>query len=405
MRTASVPSAVPSPEPSGALADLRARLSEAEETLRAIRSGEVDAVVVAGEQGPQVFTLQGAEHAYRVLIESMNEGALTLTADATILYANQCFARMVKCPLERVMGSSLRRFLAAGDRATLRPLLRRADECGSKTQVQLRAEDGSLLSVQVSVRPLAPGGSSPAILGMVVTDLTEARRTEELLRALTQRVVQVQEAERARVALVLHDHITQLLCAILFRSQVLARRLSARGSTAKAAAMELCGMLSEAAEEAERLARNLRPSVLAQLGLVAVLHNTSTEFAARTGVPVKLTCARLTARLPADVELALYRIFQESVENVEKHAHAHQVTVRLRRQDNEVRLVVKDDGVGFDPKQHLSRREAKDGLGLLSMTERATYVGGALKVSSARGAGTEVEVRIPLPPAAPSSSG
>ncbi len=77
-------------------------------------------MVVAGRQGDRVFTLQGAEHAYRVLIESMNEGALTLTADKTILYANQCFARMVKCPLEQVMGSSFRRFLSAEDRAALR---------------------------------------------------------------------------------------------------------------------------------------------------------------------------------------------------------------------------------------------------------------------------------------------
>src|SRR5712692_8073890 len=108
------------------LAELRARVAEAEETLRAIRSGEVDAVVVAGKTGPQVFTLQGAEHAYRVLIESMNEGALTLTVDKTILYANECFARMVECPLEQVIGSSFRRLLSAEDRATLRALLKRA---------------------------------------------------------------------------------------------------------------------------------------------------------------------------------------------------------------------------------------------------------------------------------------
>src|SRR6476660_3476653 len=82
------------------LAELRARLAQAEETLHAIRSGKVDAVVVAGKAGPQVFTLEGADHAYRVLIESMNEGALTLTADKMILYANECFAGMIKRPLE-----------------------------------------------------------------------------------------------------------------------------------------------------------------------------------------------------------------------------------------------------------------------------------------------------------------
>lgn len=158
------------PAPSRELARLRARLADAEETLRAIRSGEVDAVVVAGKHGPQVFTLQGAEHAYRVLIESMNEGALTLTADKMILYANQRFARMVKCPLEQVMGSSFRRFLSAEDRATLRALLKRADKSGSKIQVLLIAGDGSQMPAQISIRPLARNGFNRATIGMVVTD-------------------------------------------------------------------------------------------------------------------------------------------------------------------------------------------------------------------------------------------
>ena len=107
--------------------------------------GGVDTVLVAGKQGPLVFSLEGAEHAYRVLIESMNEGALTLTADKTILYANRCFAKMVKCPLEQVIGGSFRRFLSAEDRAALRPLVKRADKSGSKIQVLLKAGDGSQL--------------------------------------------------------------------------------------------------------------------------------------------------------------------------------------------------------------------------------------------------------------------
>ena len=244
----------------------------------------MDAVVVAGKQGPQVFTLEGAEHAYRVLIESMNEGALTLTADKMILYANQCFARMVKCPLEQVMGSSFRRFLSAADRATLRPLLKRAGKSGSKIQVLLNAGDGSQMPAQISIRPLAKNGFNRATIGMVVTDMTEARRNEEMLRALTHRLVQAQEAERGRVALELHDHITQLLCAILVRSQALADKLSARDGPSKREAMKLREMLGQTAEEVERISRNLRPSVLDELGLVAVLRDTSTEFAERTGV-------------------------------------------------------------------------------------------------------------------------
>ena len=281
---------------------LTTRLADAEATLRAIRSGEVDSVMVGGKEDSQVFTLEGAEHAYRVLIESMNEGALTLTADAVILYANQCFAQMVKRPLEQVLGSSFRRFLSTADRATLRPLLQRAAKSGAKIPVRLTAGDGSQMPVQISLCPLGKSGFNRAVISLVVTDLTEARRTEELLRALTHRVVQVQEAERGRVALELHDGITQLLCGILFHSQALVNSLSARDGPAKGEAMKLRKLAGQTAEEVERISHNLRPSVLDQLGLVAALRATSKEFAERTGVSVKLACMELTARLPADTE-------------------------------------------------------------------------------------------------------
>ena len=354
--------------------------------------------MVAGKEGSQVFTLDGAEHAYRVLIESMNEGALTLTTDKLILYANQAFARMVKFPLEQVTGTSFRRFLSDADRATLRPLLKRAGKSGSKIQVLLKAGDGSQLPVQISIRPLPRNGFKSAPVGMVVTDMTEARRTEELLRALTHRVVQVQEAERGRVALELHDHITQLLCGLLVRCQVLADKLPARDGPAKREAMKLREMLGQTADEVERISRNLRPSVLDELGLVAVLRDTSAEFAERTGLSLKLACVELTARLPANIELALYRILQETLKNVEKHASARHVTVHLTKPCGFVQLTINDDGIGFNPDHHPVRRKGKGGFGLLGMRERAGYVGGALKVKSIRGAGTKIEVRIPLPP-------
>jgi PAS domain S-box-containing protein len=388
------------PAPSRELAELRARLTEAEETLRAVRTGGVDTLVIPGKKGAQVFTLQGAEHAYRVLIESMNEGALTLTADKMILYANQRFARMVKCPLEQMMGSSFRRFLSAADRAILGPLLKRVDKSGSKIQVLLNAGDGSQMPVQISIRRLARNGINRATISMVVTDLTEARHNEKMLRTLTHRVVQAQEVERGRVALELHDTITQPLCAILLRCQALAVKLPAGEGIAKGEAMKLREMLGQTAKEVERISRDLRPSVLEHLGLVEILRGSSTEFAKRTGVSLKLFCVQLTARLPADIELTFYRILQEALKNVEKHAHARHVTIRLTKPDGIIQLTIKDDGVGFDPDYHSTRQKGKDGLGLLSMRERASYMRGTLKVKSARRAGTEIEIRLPLPPLA-----
>jgi two-component system NarL family sensor kinase len=401
LKAARPPSAPTRPAPPSELVRLRARVAEADETLRAIHSGEVDTVVVAGKKGDQVFTLDGAEHAYRVLIESMNEGAVTLTADKTIVYANQCFARMVKCPLEQVTGNSMRRFLSTAGRAVLRPLLRQPAPAGSKIQLVLNAADGSQLPVQMSIQPVGRNAPDRATVAVVVTDMTEARRTEELLRALTNRVLQVQEAERGRVALELHDHITQLLCAILFRSQALVDELSTRDGPSLREAMKLREMLGTTAAEVERISRNLRPGVLDQLGLVAVLRATSTEFAARTKLPVELTCVQLTARLPADTELTLYRILQEALKNVEKHAHADHVSVSLARLGAFVQLTIKDDGVGFDASRQSSGEKRKAGLGLLSMRERAAYAGGVLEIKSVRGTGTEIMVRLPLLPKAP----
>jgi len=375
-------------------------LAEAEETLRAIRTGEVDAVVTAGKAGLQVFTLEGAGHAYRVLIESMNEGALTLTTDKVILYANQCFAKMVRSPLGQVMGSSFRRFLSAEDRATLRSLLKRTGQSGSKIQVRLHADDGSQMPVQISVRPTAKNGINRATIGMVVTDLTDARRNEEILRILTQRVVQMQEDERRHVGLELHDNITQLLCAILIRLQALAIQLPARERTTRGEAGNLIKLLGEAADEVQRISGNLRTSVLDNLGLVSALRTAGAAFEKGTGVPLTLACVQLAAQLPAGTELALYRILQEALRNVEQHARARHVTVHLTQHGEIIQLSIKDDGIGFNPDHRPAGRKGKGGIGLLSMRERATYVGGAFEVKSVRHIGTEIEVRIPLPPSA-----
>src|SRR5207247_5040966 len=141
----------------------------------------------------------------------------------------------------------------------------------------LHVSDGSKMPVQISIRPLAKNGFNRATFGLVVTDMREARRNEEMLRALTHRVVQVQEAERERVALELHNNITQHLCAVLPRWQALANQLPAREKASRGEVLKLSEMLGQAVEEAQRIARNLRPSVLDELGLVHALRATCTE--------------------------------------------------------------------------------------------------------------------------------
>lgn len=380
---------------------LSLRLANAEELLRGIRDGEVDTVMIAGKQGPRVYSLHGTERSYRILIERMNEGALMLTPDKTILYANRTFAHMVKCPLEQVIGGSFRRYLSPDDRTALRALLRRDNPSGAKLQVMLGSATGAQLPVQISLRRLARIDHGRATIGMVVTDMSAAVRHERMLRALSRRLLNAQETERGRVSLELHDNITQLLCAILVRSQALADRLSSSDPACRGEATTIRKMLGDVAGEVERISRNLRPGVLDHLGLSAVVRDAVAEFTDRTDVPVRLACARLAVSLPADSELTLYRILQEALRNVEKHARASRVDVRLGQTGRFVRLVVRDNGVGFEQGRPTAASEGRGGLGLLGMRERATYAGGTLLIRSVPRRGTDIEARIPLPLPAP----
>jgi PAS domain S-box-containing protein len=159
--------------------ELYARLQEAEETLRAIRNGEVDALVVSGPQGEQVYTLKGADQTYRTLIEEMHEGAAVLSAGGDILYCNRCFADMVKTPLEQVIGSSIHRFIAPADQLLLDALRQVASPENGRGELALRAGDGTQVPVYLAINPLQIE-DVPALC-LVVTDLSEQKRMEEIV--------------------------------------------------------------------------------------------------------------------------------------------------------------------------------------------------------------------------------
>ncbi|WDT74815.1 MAG: ATP-binding protein [Candidatus Manganitrophus sp.] len=163
------------------VAELRARLEEAEETLRAIRKGEVDALIVEGAEGPQIFTLKGADHTYRVLIEAMDEAASVLADDGTLLYANRCFAKMLKTPLEKLIGHSILPFIGPKDQATFEALIREGRKGTRKGEIALKTGEGNLLPAYVTVNTIEL--DQVCRIGLVITDLTEQKRNEEIVAA------------------------------------------------------------------------------------------------------------------------------------------------------------------------------------------------------------------------------
>ena len=161
--------------------DLRRQLQAAQETLVAIQSGAVDAVVVSSPGGDRLYTLTGAEHAYRIFVEAMNEGAATVSSDGTILYCNRCFAEMVRKPLDELIGTPILDLVPAVESKAFEALLRKSLESSGKAETSLCAAGGELIPVYISLRSFEEFGSRA--LGMVVTDLREQRRNQEMLAA------------------------------------------------------------------------------------------------------------------------------------------------------------------------------------------------------------------------------
>jgi PAS domain S-box-containing protein len=160
--------------------DLRARLEEAEETLRAIRSGEVDALVVSGPEGDQIYTLQGADRIYRILMETMGEGTATLANDGTILYCNRRLATMLEKPLEKVIGSSIEEYLSPGGWQALRSMYKEGKSTTHRGEVTLQTSGGDWMPVLFS-SALLEIGNKPGIC-LTVADLTVQKQAEEVIR-------------------------------------------------------------------------------------------------------------------------------------------------------------------------------------------------------------------------------
>jgi PAS domain S-box-containing protein len=170
--------------------DLRQRLEELEDTLRAIRSGEVDALVISDAQGEQVYTLKGANKAYRVLVETMNEGTATVLPDGTVFYSNSRLAAMLKMPLEQVIGNSMRFHIAEADRLIFDDLLKKGLQTNCHGDLSLKAGEGTL-PVLLSLSPVYSEGMDCAV--MVITDLTDQKKTEESLREALKEVKQLKD--------------------------------------------------------------------------------------------------------------------------------------------------------------------------------------------------------------------
>jgi PAS domain S-box-containing protein len=523
--------------------EMQARLEELEETLRAIRHGEVDALVVSAPEGDRVFTLQGADHPYRVIVETINEGAATLSAEGLILYANRRLAEMVEVPLEKLIGSKLRDVVPILEWSTFDELLARAQTTPQKEEGYMLATGGKLVPVYLSLSPLrraefqgicvlvsditeqktrreqlgltnellkaeiaererieealrqseqafrsfmnhtpaavlikddqgncvfrnkkaealvgiraqdpvsnqpldwvpgdegrlmherdlaalrggkpiemieticSPNGmpsqllmvrfpfqdsSGRRLLGTVGVDITPQRRAEAALSRLTGRLLNLQDEERRRIARDLHDSTAQILTALALSVASLQSDKANMGTPRGQKLLDdIAKLAQDASNEIRNLSHLLHPPDLDSVGLVAAIQWHCRQVREMTGIRITSEFPARLDRLPHDIEIALFRIVQESLENVRRHSGSMVASVRLVQRKEGIVLEIKDRGSGMPP-GILSAGEhnaVRVGVGVAGMRERVRQLGGELDISSCE-RGTTVTATVPMP--------
>ena len=227
--------------------------------------------------------------------------------------------------------------------------------------------------------------------GMLI-NLRERRLADAKLKRLTQRVFDAQEEERGRVARELHDGISQILVGVRYALDNARRRLERGDDKAAEPLGKGIESLGQAISEVRRISRDLRPGVLDDLGLGPAIKTLAEDFEARTGVPCRFETVVFRNRLDDEAKIALYRIAQEALTNVERHSGATEVDINLRGHRRGATLRIADNGRGITA----SRSAASPGLGLRNMQERMEQLGGTLSIRDAGANGTTIEATVPL---------
>lgn len=223
-----------------------------------------------------------------------------------------------------------------------------------------------------------------------------ARQRERQIRQLSIDLVQVQEEERQRFSRELHDGLSQLLTTLKINTDLALKTAAEDPQKAQKHLLEVIALAGEAQAEAKQIAYDLRPAILDDFGLRAAVNVHATTFERRTGIAVDLHMPIEEARFDSIVETTIYRIVQELLTNVAKHAHAERVTIQLLRRGDVLALAVADNGKGFDVTQTLTRQSDPAHYGLRNIRERVEFFQGMFRVESVPGQGTEIMIELPL---------
>ena len=341
--------------------------------------------------------LRESEERYRELFENARDAIYVHDLDGKYISVNRAAEALSGYPRDEILGHSFTEFVVQEhfDQACNCLLAKLKKEGETTYEVEVLAKDGRRVPVEVSSRAIYENGEIVGVQG-TARDITERKQAQDTLRMFSRQLIEAQEDERRRIARDLHDQIGQALTAVKMNLYTVQRFCDAP---------EAAHCLKDnidAVDEALRLVRDLsvdlRPPLLDDLGLATALCWYVDRYAKRAGVTteVLIEMPNQNERFSRELETACFRIAQEALTNVVRHARATHVLLQLTRTETELEMVVRDDGVGFDRAALRKRARRVATLGLLGMQERAHAAGGVLDIDSKSFKGTEVRFTVPI---------
>src|SRR5690348_3322998 len=346
-----------------------------------------------------------SEARLRGILDSAMDAIITVDSRQHVVLFNQAAEEVFGCPRDQAIGAPLAWFIPERFRHAHASLVQRFGDTGASSRrmgggqriVMGLRRNGEEFPIDASISHIVEEGEH--FFTVILRDVTERVKAEEALRESREEIRDlaltasaVREQEKSRIARELHDELGQALTALKIDVGWLRQNLagSPEPVLAKLASMQV--LLDGTVAAARRISSDLRPLMLDDLGLVAACEWLAHNFQQRTGTPCELVLGTGDLDLPDPYATAVFRVMQESLTNIAKHAEATQVEATLERAGDAVTLMVRDNGRGFVP----SAPRKHGSYGLLGLRERAYLLGGEIRLESAPGQGTSVEMRIPL---------
>jgi two-component system sensor kinase len=341
---------------------------------------------------------------FTAIVESAMDAIITLDERQHIIVFNAAAERIFRCRATEALGSSLDRFIPERFRAAHRDHVRRfgatgatVRRMGSETVLYGLRADGEEFPIEASISQVTVNGKQ--LLTVILHDIStrveaaeEIARSQRQLRDLYQQMHEVREAERVRIARELHDELAQWLTALKMDTSWLAGQLPREDGRMREKVERMKGLVDSTIVSVRRIAADLRPAMLDDLGLVPAIEHMLHEFSQRTGIVVGMDANAGEVEFRDPLTTSIYRMIQEVLTNVARHARATEVRLAIRVEGDELKVSARDNGIGIGSAQLNSGKS----FGILGIKERARTLGGGADISSPGEGGTVVEITVPV---------